>query len=245
MILEVILEIVKRKESRPVIVGLCGPQGCGKSTLCKLACDRLRNNGWRVDCISLDDYYLSYESLLALRTRLKSPLYEFRGNPGTHDVALLYEHLTIVKHGSQSITIPTYDKQARGGLGDRIASRVIAPPLDILLVEGWMVGFQPCESPKTESAILLNESLRPYQKVWDLIDEYIFFKVRDLSIIYRWRWEQEVSACQLTNTHCRPKEEIDRFVDQFMPAYKLFYPFPPSNSIVLELDSTRGLARLG
>ncbi|PJF16777.1 hypothetical protein PSACC_03402 [Paramicrosporidium saccamoebae] len=280
MLVAAILEIVERSESKPVIVGLCGPQGCGKSTLCELACDKLRRDGWNLDCVSLDDYYLPHESLLALRDRLKNPLYEFRGNPGTHDVELLFEHLNAFKHGAHPIVVPTYDKHARGGLGDRnvsrglgdrnasrglgdrtaprvlgdraasrtlgdrVTPRVISLPLDILLVEGWMVGFQPCESPETESATLLNESLRAYQKVWGLFSGYIFLRTRDLSIIYRWRWEQELNACRLAGTHCRSKATIDRFVDQFMPAYKLFYHVPPTNSIILELDFDRKLTRL-
>ena len=39
-----------------------------------------------------------------------------------------------------------YDKSAFGGLGDRAdpaAWPVAAPPVDIVLLEGWMLGFRP------------------------------------------------------------------------------------------------------
>jgi len=47
------------------------------------------------------------------------------------------------------IHIPRYDKSAYGGKGDRAQQKdwmKMDGPLDLVIVEGWMLGFQPIDS---------------------------------------------------------------------------------------------------
>ena len=44
--------------------------------------------------------------------------------------------------------MPTYDKSAFEGKGDRGENRVVQPPIDLVLFEGWMLGYQPVDESK-------------------------------------------------------------------------------------------------
>lgn len=73
-----------------------------------------------------------------------------RGNALTHDVELgqkTLEGLHKLNEGSGSeLRVPRYDKSAYSGKGDRADKSewpVIKAPLDIILFEGWMLGFTP------------------------------------------------------------------------------------------------------
>lgn len=55
------------------------------------------------------------------------------------------------------VRVPRYDKSARGGKGDRAPEAewsVVSAPPDIVLLEGWMLGFEalPDESPVLAAA---------------------------------------------------------------------------------------------
>ena len=73
-----------------------------------------------------------------------------RGNALTHDVELgrsTLEGLLKLNEGSASeLKVPRYDKSAYKGKGDRADKAdwpVIKAPLDVILFEGWMLGFTP------------------------------------------------------------------------------------------------------
>jgi pantothenate kinase-related protein Tda10 len=61
--------------SRPLVLGISGVQGSGKSTLCK----QLEQEVDRLLVLSLDDFYLTHNEQVQLYMREKSSLYEYRG----------------------------------------------------------------------------------------------------------------------------------------------------------------------
>lgn len=129
--------------ARPIIVGVNGAQGSGKSTLCDfLARSLLPELGLRAATLSLDDLYLSR----AARARLARdvhPLFATRGVPGTHDVALgatIVDHIKSGKPGE--ICLPRFDKRSDDSVPVDAWPR-LALPVDVLLFEGWCVGARP------------------------------------------------------------------------------------------------------
>ena len=71
----------------PIIIGINGAQGTGKSTLAKLLTSLLQQQGLGVANLSIDDFYLSKAKRADLASRVH-PLLTSRGVPGTHDTEL-------------------------------------------------------------------------------------------------------------------------------------------------------------
>src|SRR5688572_24381378 len=93
---------------RPLIVGINGAQGAGKSTLCKFLEVLLVEHNQRGITVSLDDLYLTRaERLEAARDH--HPLFATRGVPGTHDVAL-GETIFDALQARRPVTLPRFDK---------------------------------------------------------------------------------------------------------------------------------------
>ena len=126
--------------SRPIIVGLNGAQGSGKSTLSQYL-SQMMPMQLGVDChvLSIDDFYLSK----AKRKRLAAsvhPLLGIRGVPGTHDVPRLLDALAgFIDPGIQSVTVPIFDKLKDDRTRKVQRIQKSARPT-VILFEGWCVG---------------------------------------------------------------------------------------------------------
>lgn len=71
------------------MIGINAPQGAGKTTLVNSFRDLFRRDGLSSVVLSIDDFYLTRGEQQALAERHPgNRLVEFRGNAGTHDVAL-------------------------------------------------------------------------------------------------------------------------------------------------------------
>jgi D-glycerate 3-kinase len=123
---------------RPLLVGVNGAQGSGKTTLCRFLEVLFAERGLRAVTLSLDDLYLTRAERQAL-ARDKHPLFATRGVPGTHDIALGQTILDELLAGRPA-TLPRFDKAT----DDRAPEgRSIEGPVDIVLFEGWCVGTRP------------------------------------------------------------------------------------------------------
>jgi D-glycerate 3-kinase len=111
--------------------------------------DRLGAKSLKVVFVALDDFYYPQDHLRALKiTHCNNVMLDGRGLPGTHDVALgariMQELSEANDRPGQTIELPVYDKSKHAGLGDRSAeTRPVAGPIDIIVFEGWCVGFHP------------------------------------------------------------------------------------------------------
>jgi D-glycerate 3-kinase len=99
---------------------------------------------------SIDDLYLPHEKQEALaKSRPNNPLVQHRGQPSTHDVKLGMEVFAAISSRKQNIKVPSYDKSAFSGAGDRLlesewetCNRQGEPPVEVVIFEGWCVGFR-------------------------------------------------------------------------------------------------------
>lgn len=100
---------------------------------------------------SLDDFYLPHPAQKALASaNAHNPLLQHRGQPGTHDVDLGSEVFNRLKRNETDIPIPSYDKSAFDGEGDRAprdswlnANPSTSPAkVKIVIFEGWCLGFR-------------------------------------------------------------------------------------------------------
>lgn len=131
----------RRAAGRPLVVGVNGAQGSGKTTLCAFLTQVLLPEcGLTAVTLALDDFYLSRAERGALARDLH-PLFATRGVPGTHDVTT---GIAVVKalrtRDGRTIDAPVFDKSR----DDRAATpRAIVADADVILFEGWCVGGLP------------------------------------------------------------------------------------------------------
>jgi D-glycerate 3-kinase len=198
----------KEGYNRPLVVGVNGAQGAGKSTLCSLLQIVLEQGfDQRVTTLSIDDLYLTQAERKRLAQQIH-PLLATRGVPGTHDVALgrkLLQGLSKLKEG-QSLEIPSFDK----AIDDRLRQeewRQVTGPLDLILFEGWCVGalpqpeemlIEPHNSLEREEDSELiwrhyvNRQLQEgYLQLFAELDFLIMLKVPDMVSVMNWRSLQE------------------------------------------------------
>ncbi|KAF8332869.1 uncharacterized protein EI90DRAFT_716264, partial [Cantharellus anzutake] len=126
-----------------------GPQGIGKTTITNELRESLScpPNSLRVSVLSMDDFYLPYDGLKSTAEKYPNNwLLSGRGHPGTHDLDLLHLTLTSLSvingEATAPVETPVFDKSLFDGYGDRSSSKLtVAAPLDVVLLEGWCMGF--------------------------------------------------------------------------------------------------------
>ena len=103
-------ELQSNRQS-PLLIGVNGAQGTGKSTLANLLSSLLTCSGQRVANLSIDDFYYSKAKRQELANEIH-PLLRSRGVPGTHDVDLALHVLKQLAEAgpAQHVTLPGFDK---------------------------------------------------------------------------------------------------------------------------------------
>ena len=137
----------------PLLIGINGAQGTGKSTLANLLSSLLTCSGQRVANLSIDDFYYSKAKRQELADEIH-PLLRSRGVPGTHDVDLalnLIEQLCAAG-SNQQITLPRFDKSL-DDCRPVAACEQIQGPIDIIILEGWFVGAKAQAGDELTQAI--------------------------------------------------------------------------------------------
>lgn len=208
------------------VVGLQGVQGTGKSTLAAELC--ARHPRWRT--LSLDDFYLPDDA--RARVAETEPLWRVRGNPGTHDVALLRRALDALRRG-EAARVPVYDKTRHGGRGDRCGwTRVGGDGVDVVLLEGWCVGYEPRGAEAPPELARVDAALEAYAAVWRAhLDGLVRLCPPHLDVVYAWRAQSERA---MTPSATRA------FVDAYMPAYRAYNDAPPRTVVALRVQLDAG-----
>lgn len=229
----------KGKHSRPLVVGISAPQGCGKTTLVTTLEKLLAKHGRKCVAVSYDDFYLTgREQDDMARATEGNPLLQQRGNAGTHDLALITETFKDLCDWTRKgpISIPHYDKSARHGRGDRASletwSKVDAP-VDVVLLEGWMAGFKPLTSEAPvlqdhEGLLLVNKLLRQYDVVDNLIDVWVVMRVQSPNVVFNWRLQAE-HEMKAQGKPGMSDIQVKEFCQMYMPAYAAYLPELYSN----------------
>jgi D-glycerate 3-kinase len=179
-----------------------------------------------------------------------------RGLPGTHDIALGRKVLTELSNinarpdKAQTVQLPIFDKSLFTGEGDRSLETVTVPaPLDVVLFEGWSVGFCPLTDEELEdrytaaekarhgnastTPAFLHHSLQDLKTVnsllrntaeqlWGFFTVFIQLELASLSQIYFWRLEQEHAMMSRNGGIGMTDDQVKVFVDRYLPGYELW-----------------------
>ena len=191
----------------PLVVGINGAQGSGKSTLCKFLELLLARRQIRAVTLSLDDLYLTRAERQQLAVEVH-PLFATRGVPGTHAVGMGLAILEDMLAG-RALTLPRFDK-ARDDRADEGVE--ITGPVDVLLLEGWCVGAKPQEAEALTEPVnelereedpdglwrgLVNHWLsEDYARLFDQIDLLVMLKVDGFEAVERNRALQEAKLAK-------------------------------------------------
>jgi D-glycerate 3-kinase len=256
---------VRRGRKRPIVAGVCGPQGSGKSTMSRFLAALLEARGWRTAILSLDDLYLTREERAQLAETVH-PLLAVRGVPGTHDVDLGLEVLDALFGAGIGDTtrMPRFDKaadtRAPGSGADDFEG-----PVDIIVFEGWCVGATPQdpdlldepvnalereEDPECVWRRYVNEQLAgAYQELFGRIDFLTLLQAPDFSHVRAWRTEQEHklrASVEGTPGAARvmSDEEVARFIMHFERLTRhVLAEMPPRADARLKLDAARRIVQ--
>jgi D-glycerate 3-kinase len=193
-----------RADRTPLFVAVQGPQGSGKTFLTSRLRETLSAppHSLSIAVLSIDDLYLPHSGLVAVaRANPHNRLLQGRGQPGTHDVQLGSQILTQLKHINErpdaAVHLPSFDKSLFSGEGDRVQKgTVVKSPVDVVLLEGWCVGFYPSTQEeihrrwmlpvpglgadffekrgfKREDVREVNEKLKDFLEWWSFFDAFI------------------------------------------------------------------------
>ncbi len=116
---------------RPVIIGIAGGTGSGKTTVARAIYDRVGKD--KIEWISHDSYYRDFDGL-----SVEERHHINFDHPDSLETELLARHLDVLVKGS-SVEIPIYDftTHARKIETHRVESR------KVIIVEGILVMYEP------------------------------------------------------------------------------------------------------
>ncbi|WP_235937526.1 hypothetical protein [Marinobacter caseinilyticus] len=199
----------QRSLSRPLVVGINGAQGTGKSTLA-LFLQHILTQCFACPCarFSLDDLYLTRSERIRLGQQVH-PLLVTRGVPGTHDLVLGNQVIDqLMAAGVNDTTpIPAFDK-ACDDRAPRAQWPVHEGATNVVLFEGWCVGARAEADSKTLMSPLnsleanedsdgrwrhyVNQQLREgYAAFFGRLDMLIMLEAPSMDCVLTWRTLQE------------------------------------------------------
>lgn len=256
------IRLYRASQGRPVIIGICGAQGSGKTTLSRFL------QGWLEQemhltavALSIDDFYLGKAARKSL-ARTLHPLFATRGVPGTHDVTLGQEVLAALTAGTarKDLRLPRFDK-ARD---DRVPPGqwpIVRTPVDIVLFEGWCVGARPqdevqlqqpvnalerCEDTDGRWRQAVNECLADDYCHWfGQLDLLLMLRIPSFEKVYEWRGLQEQKLAEATGTPTAEQAKLKRFIMHYERLTRHMLDTMPSYAdVIVDIDDEHRMTSL-
>ena len=219
-----------KKKGKTLFLGFSGGQGSGKTTAVKILKIILKKFFKRkIHVSSIDDFYKTLKDRSKMSKNIH-PLFKTRGVPGTHDINSIKKFFYFVKNKRFKKTkLPKFDKS----IDDRSKKKYwfnIKERPEIVILEGWCVGAKPQSNFLIKKPVNLLEKYEDkdltwryyvntklkaeYKKLFSMIDSYIFMKIPNFKMVFKWRFLQENKLRQ--KSQFRKKimsfNEIKRFI---------------------------------
>jgi len=252
-----------KKKGKTLFLGLSGGQGSGKTTVTGILKIILKNYFKRkIHISSIDDFYKTLEERNKISSTIH-PLFKTRGVPGTHDINLIKKFFDFIKKKKfKKFKLPKFDKSIDDRLNEKYWFNVKERP-EIVIFEGWCVGAKPqlnslLKKPinileKYEDEDLIwrkhaNEKIkREYKKIFAMIDNFIFMKISNFNMVFKWRLLQErkLKKGSHTTKKIMSYDKIKRFVMFYQRVtLQMFKDMPKIASVVLTLNNKHQINKI-
>ena len=265
-LIPVSLWISKRVNKRkPLIIGLAGGQGSGKTTISSILTLILKRYFKLKVCkVSIDDFYKTREDRKLL-SKTKHDLLMTRGVPGTHDINLLLSFFKNIKSKNfKTLQIPKFNKAIDDRCSKSLWQKIKIKP-DVIIFEGWCVGARAQTSSQLKKPINLlekthdqdvkwrsyvNKQLKTkYKSLFKQLDELIYLKAKNFNLLRKWRLKQEKKLWFQKKNKNNLKIMSSSDIIDFMQTYQritqqMFKDAIKSSSIIIDINSKHQIQKI-
>ena len=257
--------ISKKIKKNPLIIGLAGGQGSGKTTISSLLTLILKKYfKLNVFKISIDDFYKTRKDRKLL-SKTKHSLLMTRGVPGTHDVDLMLNFFKKIKAKNfKRLQVPAFNK----AIDDRYPKtlwHIIKKKPDVVIFEGWCVGARAQSNNQLKKPInsvekvydqqtkwrkYVNDQLKnKYKALFGQLDGLLYLKAKDFSLLREWRLKQERKLWLQTKNKKNLKIMSSGDVINFMQTYQritqqMFKDAVKNSSVIMYLNNKHQIQKI-
>ena len=248
----------KVNKKSPLIIGLAGGQGTGKTTIASIITLILKKYfKLKVFKISIDDFYKTRNQRRKLSKNIH-PLLMHRGVPGTHEYKIIYEFFKKIKNKNFiKLRLPKFDKSKDDRCNKKLWYKINSRP-DMIILEGWCVGAKGQKNSELVKSInslekvndpslvwrkYVNTQLKiHYKNLFQQIDEIIYLKANNFRMLQKWRIKQEETLWFKSKKKKKLRIMSRNDIINFMQTYQritqnMFKDAPKYASIVMKLNS--------
>ena len=255
----------KANKKEPLMIGLAGGQGSGKTTISSILTLILQKYfKLKVFKVSIDDFYKTRKDRKLL-SKNKHSLLMTRGVPGTHDVDLMLKFFKNVKSKNfKNLTVPKFNKAIDDRCKKNLWYKIKSKP-DVVIFEGWCVGARAQTSKQLKKPInslekVHDESIKwrshvnnqlktKYKTLFKQLDGLIYLKAKNFNLLRNWRLKQERKLLVQTKNKKNLKIMSSRDIIDFMQTYQritqqMFKDAIKSSSIIMNLNNNHQIEKI-
>ena len=248
----------KVNKKKPIIIGLDGGQGTGKTTISSIInLILVKYFKLKVFKISIDDFYKTRKERYKLSKKVH-PLLMTRGVPGTHDIDLILRFFKIIKKRNfKSLSLPKFDKSIDDRFKKKQWYKIKSKP-DVIIFEGWFVGAKSQKNIELKKPINSLEKMEDKSMKWrkyvnfqlagkyktfhNMLDCLLYLKAKNFSLLRRWRLKQEkklfLKSKNKKNLKIMNKNEVLNFMMTYQRiTEQMFKTAKKFSSIVMTLNN--------
>ena len=255
----------KAKKKSPLIIGLSGGQGSGKTTISSILSLILKKYfKLKVFKISIDDFYKTKKQREIL-SKNKHSLLLTRGVPGTHDIKIMLDFFRKIKTKNfKSLKLPKFNKANDDRYKKKHWYKLKSRP-DVVIFEGWCVGAKPqslrlLKKPINAIEKAYDKSLKwrrfvnlqlktNYKKLYSQLDSLLYLKVKNFNLLKKWRIKQEeklwLKSKSRKNLKIMNKKEVINFMQTYQRiTEQMFKDAPKYSSIIMNLNKNHQIHKI-
>jgi len=241
----------------PLMIGLAGGQGSGKTTISSILTIILKKYfKLNVFKVSIDDFYKTRKDRKLL-SKKKHPLLMTRGVPGTHDIDLMLNFFKKIRTKKfKNLQVPKFNKAIDDRRMKKSWYKINSKP-DVVIFEGWCVGAKAQTNDQLKKPInslekiydnnakwrshVNNQLKNKYKILFKQLDELLYLKAKNFDLLKNWRLKQEKKLWLKTKNKKNLKIMSGKDIINFMQTYQritqqMFKDALKISSIIMNLD---------